>query len=227
MPCACIVDQDVPHRLRSDTKEMGAVLKVFLFLFDHAQIGLMYERGGLQSVTRVLLAHVTLGHLAQFLVDEGHQPVERLNPDNNTGLFKVHVEQTTFPPPEILCHPCPNWRIDRQSVLGQPMPEPKGIQALLAFDGEILAINQSGGITLVTVSPGSVLAKYGDLPNLKVIFAKDAARPGPSLAKNGLVQGAVFQGNKMSLITGASRLKFSSQGYLPENKPDTKQMMPD
>jgi hypothetical protein len=38
----------------------------------------MDERGGLQSVTWVLLAHVTLGHLAQFVVDEGHQLVERL-----------------------------------------------------------------------------------------------------------------------------------------------------
>ena len=78
MPCARVIDQNVTHRLRGDAKEMSAVLKVFFFLFDHAQVGLMDERGGLQSVTRVLLAHVTLGHLAQFLVDEGHQLVERL-----------------------------------------------------------------------------------------------------------------------------------------------------
>jgi len=67
----------VTHRLGGDAKEMSAVLKVFFFLFDHPQVRLMDERGGLQSVTRVLLAHVTPGHLAQFLVDEGHQLVER------------------------------------------------------------------------------------------------------------------------------------------------------
>ena len=149
------------------------------------------------------------------------------NPDDNTGGYKVHVEVTTFPPIEILCQPCPFDRFDRQSLLGQPLPEPKGMQALLAFDGEIIAINQSGGTTLVTASPGSVLAKYGDLPNLKVIFAKDAARLGPSLSKEGVVQGVVFQNKKMSLITGASPLKFASQAYVPETKPDTKQTKPD
>jgi hypothetical protein len=68
----------VTHLLCGDAKEMRPVLKVFLFLFDHPQVGFMDERGGLQGVTGVLLAHVSLGHLAQFLVDEGHQLVERL-----------------------------------------------------------------------------------------------------------------------------------------------------
>ena len=38
----------------------------------------MDERGRLQRVTGVLLAHVTLGHLPQFPVDERHQLVQRL-----------------------------------------------------------------------------------------------------------------------------------------------------
>jgi hypothetical protein len=148
-------------------------------------------------------------------------------PRDNTGAFKVHVEIITFPPPEFLCHPCPFDKIDRKRLLGQPLPDPKTMQALLAFDGEITAINQSGGTTLVSVSQGTVLTKYGDLPNLKVVFAKDAAGLEPSLSKQGVVQGVVFKDEKMSLITGASRLKFSSKANLPEIKLNSKQVIPD
>jgi hypothetical protein len=56
--------------------------------------------------------------------------------------------------------------------------------------GEIIAINQSAGVTLVTVSQGSVLGKYGDLPHLKVVFAKGAAGSGPSLSKTGCGSGS-------------------------------------
>ena len=138
------------------------------------------------------------------------------NPGDNTGFFKVHLEVTTFPIPPTVCHPCLTDEITIERVLGKPLPDPKALRTLLVLDGEIIAISEAGGTMLVTVSPGSALAKYGDLPNLKVIFAKDAARLGPSLAKNGVVQGVVFQDKKMSLITGASQLKF-----------DSKQMMPD
>jgi hypothetical protein len=138
------------------------------------------------------------------------------NPGDNTGAFKVHVEITTFPPPEILCHPCPFDKIDRKTVLGQPVPDPKTMQALLAFDGEITAIKQLGGKTQVSVSPGTVVTKYGDLPNVEVVFANGAARSEASLAKQGVIQGLVFQNEKVSMITGASRLKR-----------DTNQMTPD
>jgi hypothetical protein len=130
------------------------------------------------------------------------------NPGDNKGAFKVHLEVTTFPIPPWVCHPCPTDEITIKGVLNQPLPDPKALQTLLVLDGEIMAINQSGGTTLVTVSPGSALAKYGDLQNLKVIFAKDAARLGPSLSKEAVIQGLVFQNKKMALITGASRLKL-------------------
>jgi hypothetical protein len=133
------------------------------------------------------------------------------NPGDNTGAFKVHVEITTFPPPEIPCHPCPFDKIDRKTLLGQPIPDPKTMQALLAFDGEITAIDQSGGTTLVSVSEGTVLTKYGNLPNLKIVFANGAARSEASLSKQGVIQGLVFQNEKMSMITGPSRLKLDSK----------------
>jgi hypothetical protein len=58
---------------------VGAILKVLLFLFHHAQVRFMDERGRLQRVTGILVAHITPGHLPQFVVDERHQFVERLS----------------------------------------------------------------------------------------------------------------------------------------------------
>jgi hypothetical protein len=134
------------------------------------------------------------------------------NPDDNSGFFKVHLEQTTFPTPEKLCHPCPDDEITLERVIGKPLPDPKAPQTLLVLDGEIFAVNQSGGATLVTVSRGSMLTKYGDLPNLKIVFKTDSARPASTLSKEGVIQGVVFQNNKMSLITGASRLVGKKEG---------------
>jgi hypothetical protein len=136
------------------------------------------------------------------------------NPGDNSGFFKVHVEllhveMVTFPPPELRCHPCP-WEFSLKLLLGE-YPDPKANQALVVLDGEITAINQSSGTTLVSVSQGSVLAKYGDLPNLKVVFEKDMARPATSLSKQSVIQGVFFQNKKMSLITGASRLELYSK----------------
>lgn len=137
-------------------------------------------------------------------------------PRDNTGAFKVHVEITTFPLPEILCHPCPFDKIDRKSLLGQPIPDPKTMQALLAFDDEITAIKRFGGTMQVSVSQGSVVTKYGNLPNLEVVFANGAARSEASLSKQGVIQGLVFQNEKMSMITGASRLKRDSKQIIPD-----------
>ena len=134
------------------------------------------------------------------------------NPGDNSGYFKVHLEVTTHPVLEPLCRPCPFDEITIESVLNQPLPDPKSLQTLLVLDGEILAVNQSDGKTLVTVSQGSVLQKYGNLPTLKIVFQKDTARLAASLSKEGVIQGLVFQNEKMSLITGASRLGGRKEG---------------
>jgi hypothetical protein len=111
---------------------------------------------------------------------------------------------------ELLCKPCP-WDAPTIKVLIGEHPDPKSIQAVMVLDGRITAINKSGRTTLLSVSEGSVLAKYGDSPNLKVVFEKDTALPAPSLSKQGVIQGVLFKNNKMSLITGASRLELYSK----------------
>ena len=144
-------------------------------------------------------------------------------PIDNVGSFKVHLELTTFPIGEMLCQHCPFDKITVENVIGQPLPDPKALQTLMVLDGEILSVNQLGETTLVTVSPGTVLAKYGDLPNLKVIFEKAADRSGPSFSKQSVIQGLLFQKNKMLLITAASQLTPNSKAGIRETKADTKQ----
>ena len=70
---ACMVDQDVPHRLRRDAEEMDAVLPVLVGVASQFQVRLVDHRGGLQRVTGGLLRHVTLGELVQFAVDQRNQ----------------------------------------------------------------------------------------------------------------------------------------------------------
>jgi hypothetical protein len=125
---------------------------------------------------------------------------------DNSGAFKVHVEQSTFPVvSQVFCHPCPGDIPTRAEIRGE-FPDPKVMQALLVFDGQITSISQSGETTVVFVSQGSALAKYGDLPNLKVVYEKSPTRPDLSIGK-GVTQGVVFQNKKVSLITGTARLK--------------------
>ncbi len=111
---------------------------------------------------------------------------------------------------ELLCKPCPFDKFNRDLLLDEH-PDPKSIQALIVMDGQITAINQSGGTTLVSVSQGSVLLTYGDLPNLKVDFEKDTDLPDPLLSKQGVIQGMLFQNQKMSLITDSSQLELYSK----------------
>ncbi len=156
---------------------------------------------------------------------------------DNSGFFKVHLEHFIFTW-QIYCHPCPLDEVTQASITGLPLPDPKIVQALMVRDGQIISVHQSGGTTFVSVSPGTVLVKYGDLPSLKVDVAKDTARPDQSLSKQGVIQGVFFQNNKMSLITGAAQLKLDSKAPdktgektnrpdVPETKPGAKQTKPD
>lgn len=130
------------------------------------------------------------------------------NPGDNLDSFKVHVQLTTFPKPAKTCHPCPD-DFDLKVLRGD-YPDPRLPQVLMVLDGEIIALKQTSGATEVSVTQGSVVAKYGDLPNLKVLFeTKKPWRPA-SFSKEGVIQGVIFKNDKMSLIMGTSRLELSS-----------------
>ncbi len=108
------------------------------------------------------------------------------------------------------CRPCPFDKLNREDLFDD-FPDPKSIQALFVLDGEITAINESGGTSIITVSQGSVLARHGKLSKVRVVFQKDTQAADSSLSKQNVIQGVVFKGKKMSVITGASRLDLYSR----------------
>jgi len=73
-----VVYQDPAHQLGGHREKVGAVLPRGGALIDQAQICFVDEAGGLQSVIVPFPLKILPGELAQFFVDQGHQPRGRL-----------------------------------------------------------------------------------------------------------------------------------------------------
>src|ERR1700728_1765263 len=67
---ACVVDQDSPHKLRCDSKEMSPALPVDRPLLDKLQVRFMNQSRRLKGVVDSLFTHVTSGQLAQVAVHD-------------------------------------------------------------------------------------------------------------------------------------------------------------
>ena len=72
-----VVHEDAAHDLRRDTKEVRAMLPVFIFLPEQAQIHLVDQGCRLQRVPDALLPHIAVRHPVQFGVDQRQQFIER------------------------------------------------------------------------------------------------------------------------------------------------------
>ncbi len=70
-----MVDEDAPHHLRRDGKEVRAVLPRRALLIDEPQVGLVDQRGGLQRVAIALAPQPGRRALMQLPVDGRHQLV--------------------------------------------------------------------------------------------------------------------------------------------------------
>lgn len=66
-----MIDQDAPHELRRDGKEMNPVVPAYRGVPHQSQIGLMHERRALQRVIRTLLPQTISRDAPKFLVDQG------------------------------------------------------------------------------------------------------------------------------------------------------------
>ena len=75
-PAAGDVDQDVPHQLRRDCQEVGAVLPADVTPVHEADKRFVHQRGRLKHVAGPLAPQVPASELAQFRVDERHELVE-------------------------------------------------------------------------------------------------------------------------------------------------------
>jgi hypothetical protein len=73
-----MVDQDSPHQLRRDAKELRAVLPADALLIDELEIGFVHETRGLQRVPWPLVKEVAGGDVAQLPIDNGKQILERV-----------------------------------------------------------------------------------------------------------------------------------------------------
>jgi len=55
----CVVNQNSPHELGGNGKEMGAILPAHALVIDEPQVGFVNQSRGLQGVAGALPAHVT------------------------------------------------------------------------------------------------------------------------------------------------------------------------
>ena len=73
-----MIDQDAPHRLRGNAKEMRAVLPSHRPLVDELQKSLVDEGRGLQRVVGTFFSQVAGRELPQLAMNLRHQAVEGL-----------------------------------------------------------------------------------------------------------------------------------------------------
>lgn len=71
-----MVYQNLPHGSGTNAKEVCAVLPADLASVHQSQIGFIHQCCGLQGVIGALGGHHSAGHLAQFTIDQGCQPIE-------------------------------------------------------------------------------------------------------------------------------------------------------
>ena len=79
---AGVIHQHAAHHFHDGPEKMGAVLPVNLALPGQTQIRLVHQRGGFKRVVGAFKAQLAGGELAQTLIDQRHQVVQR-------GLFAV------------------------------------------------------------------------------------------------------------------------------------------
>jgi len=78
VPTPRIVQENPAHQPRGDREKVRAVAPVDAPLIDELHIRLVDERGGLKHVIAPLAREMPRRDDAQLVVDERHQPVERL-----------------------------------------------------------------------------------------------------------------------------------------------------
>ena len=72
------LDEDLPHRVRGDRAEVGAVLPAIGPVLHQAQVRLVDEAGRLERLPGPLAAQIARREPPQLLVDDRQQRIERL-----------------------------------------------------------------------------------------------------------------------------------------------------
>ena len=74
----CLLDEDLPHGVGGNRREVGAILPGGVGLAQQADVGLVHQRRGLQREIRALAPYVPRGQTTQFLVDLRPERIERI-----------------------------------------------------------------------------------------------------------------------------------------------------
>ena len=75
-PCACAIDEDLPHDAGGHRHEMVPVLELEALARGQLQVGLVHEAGGVEGIAGGPAAQVAPGQAPQLVVDERHHPVQ-------------------------------------------------------------------------------------------------------------------------------------------------------
>ena len=97
---AGLIDEDLAHQLRRHRKEVRPVLQRQPLHIHESQIDLMHERRRLESAARLFALEVAARNLAQFVVHERDETVERfriaLLPGQEQCRYIFHGEQSVI-----------------------------------------------------------------------------------------------------------------------------------
>jgi hypothetical protein len=72
-----VIDQDSPHELCGDTKEVRPILPVDAALVDEPDVHLMHKGRWLQGVVGTLVPKLARGHPAELRIHKRQQFIER------------------------------------------------------------------------------------------------------------------------------------------------------
>jgi hypothetical protein len=68
-----MIDQDTPHRFGGSRKEMRTTIPLDFCISDQAEVCFVYQRRGLQCLTRLFAIQTVASQFPQFRVDKRQQ----------------------------------------------------------------------------------------------------------------------------------------------------------
>jgi hypothetical protein len=101
-----VIDEDAPHHVPGDGKEVRAALPSYPALIDHLDVGLMDEGARRERVTAALVPKVAAGDPAELRIDS-------LDERRLRRLFTVSPREEKRRDVRSLCHPAPGLPCDR------------------------------------------------------------------------------------------------------------------
>src|SRR5688500_10698660 len=156
-----MIDEDSPHQLRCDAKEVSAILPMYVLLIHELQIGFVDQRCSLQRMSWPLVSQVPRRLLPQLLINQREQCVEgfliSVAPTNQQLSYvlgclwhaQLPVQQTVTP----IVRRCAEFRSYGPNALGHTSP--------------YLITRASGGFRLINLGGQQSIRQLPDPSRIK------------------------------------------------------------